>query len=1123
MKIQNRSALKKGLGRAALALSITTIGTMAMAHGHDHAPGAAGKVQFVPNLGQWEAAVRFKASFQGSAMFLGADGITWSRYQSDASELVHDYIQWEPERQAGFSLRGHAWRMRFVGADPSALAHGEAARKEYHNYYLGNDPSKWATRVPVYEAVHYERLWPGIDMRWHSEGGQAKYDLLVEAGADPSSIAFRYEGLDRLAITEKGDLLLGTSVGELHELKPVAWYADDNSPLPCAFALDGSTVTFSFPQGIEKGRPIVIDPVLVGATFSGQTGASNYGHCSTFDNDGNIYGGAQNFGNTFPSTVGAFQTSPAGGAGTDIVVNKFNPDATQLLFATFIGGTGDDKPHSMIVNSAGGLCVLGSSLSGNYPVSATAYDATNNGASDIVITHLNSDGTALIGSTYLGGSDDDGRQNMTNNYGDTYRGEIVTDAAGNIYIASSTWSPEYPVTAGALQAAIGGTQDAVLTSLSADCSTLLASTYLGGALNDAGLGLRVEGSSVFLCGTTASADFPMSAGGYQSAYQGGSKDGFVVRLATDGSSMTAGTFFGTAQADAAYFIDLDNDGDVHIYGQSGGGIPISPSGTYGQPGSQIFLASLGPDLTSTIYTTTIGGTNMAPVAFLVDVCDRIYISGYNPSGTFETSPDALYGPGGSRFYLACYEADLTSMLFGTYYGGSHVDGGTSRFDKRGVIYQGVCSGGQSMPTTPGAYAPTNNVGWDLGVFKIDFEQSGVNVNMSATATTGCAPATITFTGNGNAPQVIWDFGNGNTVVGGNTQQFTYTTAGTYSVMLIGLDSTTCNVADTAFITVTISDPAQLEALFTGDPISSCTEYAVQLTNQSTGSNVVLWDLNGTPSNVPNPYVTVPGPGTYSYTITVIDQFCQISDSFSMSIEVPPASLTIDLPSPVYLCPEATVLLNAGAGYDGYQWSTGETAQVITVSEPGLYDIAVALGFCDASDQIQVLQVATPPGMADVQTCPGRDVNLAPAFTAQSILWSTGWQETTLSVTEAGQYSFVATDAYGCVFADTVEVVHLATSDGEAIIPNVFTPNGDKHNDEFVVAGLDVQQFSMEVYNRWGQKMFQSADPKRGWKGSVDNESDLPVPDGTYFYIVSYKDLCAKEPEVSKAGHVTLLR
>lgn len=1110
--------------RTVTALMVASCTGPIAAHDHEHGPASVARVQYVPNHGQWPDAVRFKASFAGSAMFLGSDGVTWSRYQADAPELVHEYIQWEPEQQAAFTLRGHAWRIRFVGANPNAITRGEDPRKEYHNYFLGSDPAKWAGRVPVYQGVHYEQLWPGIDMRWHSDDGQVKYDLIAKAGADLGRIAFRYDGLEGMSVDEKGNLVMRTSVGELTEMHPVAWYADDRSPLSCEFALSGDVVGFRFPQGVKAGRPVVIDPVLVGATFSGQVGASNYGHCSTFDNDGNIYGGAQNFGNTFPTTVGAFQTSPAGGAGTDIVVNKFSPDATQLLYATFIGGSGDDKPHSMIVNGAGGLCILGSSLSGNYPVTTSAFDQTNNGGSDIVITHLNSDGTALVGSTYLGGTDDDGRQNMTNNYGDTYRGEIVTDAADNIYIATSTWSPEYPVTAGAFQAAIGGTQDAAFSALSPDCSSLLASTFLGGAANDAGLGLRVAGGEVYLCGTTASADFPMVAGGYQATYQGGSKDAFVVRLSIDASGMSAGTFFGTSSPDAAYFLDLDNDGDIHIYGQSNGGnIAISPSGIYGQTGSAVFLACFDPDLATTIYTTTIGGTNMAPVAFLVDVCDRIYVSGYNPSGTFETTPDALYGQGGSRFYLACYDADMASLLFGTYYGGSHVDGGTSRFDKRGVIYQGVCSGGQSMPTTTGAYAPTNNVAWDLGVFKIDFEQSGVNVNMSATATTGCAPATITFNGNGNAPQVIWDFGDGTVITGGNEQQHTYSTAGTYEVMLIGVDSTTCNVADTAFITVTISDPAQLEALFAADVVSSCSAYGVQLVNQSTGSSVVLWDLNGTPSNQQDPYVELQGPGTYSFTITVVDQFCQVSDSFNMSVEVPPASMTIDLPSPVYICPNGTTLLDAGPGYDSYQWSTGEVSQIITVIEPGLYDIAVSSGFCDAADQIQVIEVGVPEGMADVESCPEADVSLTPTFDPQSIVWSTGSEEESISVTLPGEYTFTAIDQYGCTFLDTVVVTHLATTNGEAIIPNVFSPNGDGKNDVFEVRGLGVQEFSMEVYNRWGQKMYETNSPVRGWKGQVDNESDLPVPDGTYFYIVSYRDLCSDDPDVSKAGHVTLLR
>ena len=1103
-------------------------GGPARAHDHAHAGTGEAEVRYVPNQGQWPSAVRFKASFPTSAMFLQADGVTWSRYQDDAADLMHEYIQWDPERQQAFMLRGHAWRMRFVEGNRAAAIRGGEPHSAHHNYYLGNDPSKWATRVPLYGAVRYSEVWPGIDMLWHSEGASVKYDLLVAAGADHARIAFRYEGLDGVSIDAGGNLVLRTSVGEMTEMRPVAWYADDRSPLACAFSLTGDVVGFSFPQGVEEGRPFVIDPVLMGATYSGQVGASNYGHCSTFDAEGNIYGGAQNFGAGFPSSLGAFQASPAGGSGTDIVVNKFSPDATELLYATYIGGTGDDKPHSMIVNASGGLCVLGSTTSPDFPVTAGAFDATANGGSDIAVFHLSADATALVGSTYLGGAGQDGRQTMTVNYGDTYRGEVMVDPAGNIYIASATQSADYPVASGAIQPALAGAQDAVVTGLDPTCSTLLMSTYLGGAAGDNGLGLRLDGGGIYVCGGTMSSDFPMSGSGYQPAYQGGGRDGYIVKLSLDGSALLAGTYFGTSGDDMAYFIELDNESDVYIYGQSNGAIPIAPAGIYGQPNGSIFIASFDPGLTTPVFTTKLGsqggsGQMLAPVAFLVDVCNRIYISGYNPNGTWETTPDALYGPGSSRFYLACYDVDMAGLLFGSYYGGSHVDGGTSRFDKRGVIYQGVCSGGQSMPTTPGSYAPTNNVGWDLGVFKIDFEQSGVNVDLSASATTGCAPATITFNGSSNATELVWDLGDGTVVNGGTQFVHTYTEPGTYQVMLIGTDSTSCNIADTMFISVLITDPAQLEALFTADPVSSCTAYGVQLTNQSTGSSIVLWDLGGTPSNQPNPYVTLSGPGSYSYTITVIDQACQVSDSYSMTVEVPPATLEIDLPSPVYLCPGGTVMLDGGPGFDGYAWSTGETAQMITVAEPGQYALSVELGFCDAADDVQVVPVAPPQGMADVQTCPGRPVMLAPSFEPQSIAWSTGETDETISVSGDGAYSFISTDGFGCLFQDTVVVSYLATSSGQAFIPNVFTPNGDGVNDTFEVAGLGVQQFSMEVFNRWGQLMYRTADSTKGWKGNLENAADAPVPDGTYYYIISYKDACADEPEVSKAGHVTLLR
>lgn len=1091
---------------------------------HDHVHGSTSRVQYVANQGQWPASVRFKAAFPASAMFLQDDGVTWVRMQDDAPELVHEYIQWDAARQATFALQGHAWKMRFIDADASALKHGEQRRSEVHNYFLGDDPARWASNVPVYEGTRYEGLWPGIDLRWHSEDGHVKYDLLLAPGADARRIAFRYEGLDGLGIDQEGNLVLATSVGALTEMKPVAWYADDRTPLPCAFDLKNGEVRFRFPEGIDAARGVVIDPMLMGATYSGQVGASNYGHCSTYDAAGHIYGGAQNFGFGFPASLGAFQTTPGGGFGTDIVVNKFSPDATALIWATYIGGSSDDKPHSMIVNSAEELCILGSTTGVGFPTTSGAFDATHNGGSDIVIVHLNSTATALIGSTYLGGSQEDGRQSMTNNYGDTFRGEVMVDPVGNIFIASSSQSSNFPVTAGAFQATLGGGQDAVVVGVDPTCSNLLLSTYLGGSSNDNGLGLRFDGQGgLYVCGGTASSNFPMVPGGYQGSYQGGGKDAYVVRLTVAGDAMMAGTFFGTSSDDMAYFIDLDNDNDVYIYGQSPGTIPIQPAGIYGQPGGGIFLAAFDPSLATTVFTTKVGAS-MAPVAFLVDMCERIYVSGYNPNGTWEVTPDALYGPGFSQFYLACYDVDMGGLLFGTYYGGSHVDGGTSRFDKAGIIYQGVCSGGQSMPTTPGSYAPTNNVGWDLGVFKIDFQQSGVFANVSATAVTGCAPSPITFTANGNAPYYIWHLGDGTIVDGTATVSHTYAESGVYTVMLVGIDSLSCNVADTAYVVVTISDPSELLASFTAEPLSSCDAYGVQLNSTSTGGGNLLWDLGGgNQSNQPNPLVNVGAPGSYEFVLLVIDPICQDTAMASLTVVVPPASMTIDLPSPAYICPGDAALLSAGPGYDSYLWSTSATSMTINVEVAGVYTVTVTDGFCTASDAIDVLDAPVHEPMLDRATCPGIAVQLAPTFNPQSITWSTGEQQPSISVSGSGLYWFAATDAYGCAVEDTVRVDVLQVSGGEALVPNVFSPNGDGVNDVFEVDAPTASDFSMEVFNRWGQLMYRTRTPWLGWKGSVDNEPDQNVPDGTYFFIVRYTDLCAKDPEVSKAGHVTLLR
>ncbi len=965
------------------------------AHDHGSPTGSMERsVQYVANRGQWSGPILFKASFPNGAMFLQQDGITWSRLQDDAAEQVHEYIHWTPERKAEFNLRGHAWKMHFVDANPTAHTVGGAQRAEYHNYFIGNEPSKWAANVPVFEGVRYSDLWPGVDLLWHSERAQVKYDLMLDAGADVARIVFRYEGLDGLSVDQEGNLLLRTSVGELTEMKPVAWYADDHAPLACSFVVHDDRVGFEFPKGHDASRAVVIDPLLMGATYSGQVGASNYGHCATYDQSGNMYGGAQNFGVGLPVTTGAFQTAPGGGFGTDIVVNKFSPDASTLIWATYLGGQSDDKPHSMIVNSNNELCILGSSDGPGFPTSNGCYDASHNGMSDIVIVHLNAAATALIGSTYIGGSEQDGRQNMYSNYGDTYRGEVMLDASENIFIASSSQSTNFPTLAGAFQAAIGGGQDAVVVGVNATCSALVTSTFIGGSSDDNGLGLRFDGlGGLYVCGGTMSPNFPVVAGGYQGAFQGGQKDGYVVKLNANGTALMNGTYFGTGDDDACYFIDLDNDNDVYIYGQSDGAIPISPAGIYGNPSGGIFLAAFEPTLSTTVFTTKVGDTGgfgfgLAPVAFLVDVCEHIYISGYNPSGTWETTPDALYQQGASQFYLAAYDVDMAGIQFGSYYGGSHVDGGTSRFDKNGIVYQGVCSGGNSMPTTAAAYAPSNNVAWDLGVFKIDFQVAGVNAAGASTVNTGCAPVEILFTNNSTGTEWVWDFGDGTPPVTGFEPGHTYTEPGAYTVMMIAMDSLSCNLADTTYLPITIGEQQPITAAFTFDQSIDCTLLQINTQNTSTGNPLAFaWDMgDGTLYEDTNVTHVYNGPGEYAIQLIAYDPTgCSTADTATTIIDIgPPLQVEADfvvLETPG--CDELTVQCTAQPSgvAPTYAWNMGDGTMYSSASVTHLFDslgtysitlIVSDTATCNLADT-SVVEVTVEPS-----------VPVSAAFTAEQV-------------------------------------------------------------------------------------------------------------------------------------------
>ncbi|HQV51865.1 MAG: PKD domain-containing protein [Flavobacteriales bacterium] len=944
---------------------------------HDH---GSRSVRFSRNLGQWDQPVLYKSGVNGATVFMERNGISWVKYEDGTSEKIHNSAELSKAERDAMVIKGHAWRMRFFQPSQDLSVSAEDIQPGYENYFLGNEPSKWKHHVPAFSEVIYNNVWEGIDVRYHAVDGNLKYDVLLKANSDPNDVAFYFDGLDGIAVNADGQLIMLTSVGNVVELKPIAFYSDGTKePLKCDFQVRHGMLRFLLEEGYDHDRPITIDPVLIASTLSGAVGSDNYGHCATYDNSENIYSGARNFGSGYPATVGAFQIANGGG-GTDMSFSKYNPDGSNLIWATYLGGSSGENPHSMIVNSLGELCILGSTSSSNYPVSSAAMSSSNGGGTDMVITHFSADCSSVIGSTYVGGTAEDGVNSMWGNYGETYRGEIFLDGANNILVASFTSSSNFPTTAGCLQAGLGGAQDAVVLAIQPNCSSLLYSTYLGGTANDSGLGLRIAANGdVFVTGGTESSNFPTTPGSVTPSYMGGTRDGYVVRLTSDLTSMIAGTFFGTDEEDTSYFLDIDLNEDVWIYGQTEGIIPISPVGTYGQANAGIFIAKFSGDLTSLPITTTIGpiggggwGT-MAPVAFLVDVCDNIYISGYNSPSDQPMTANSLYQTG--SFYLAAFDVDMADLLFGTYYGGSHVDGGTSRFDKNGVIYQGVCSGMGSLQTTPWAWATNQTIGWDIGVFKIDFQVAGVNAAGAGTLNEGCAPIQIDFVNNSTGDGWIWDFGDGSLPVNAFEPSYTYTTPGAYTVTLIAYDSLACNMADTITFPVTIGQAQTLTGSFTYTQNSDCSTFQIITTNTSTGSPIAFeWDMGDgtqyTDTNVTHNYDLA---GTYDIQLITYDPTgCSQPDTllqqvFMAAPDTVGAVFTIDQ---VPNCDDVVVsTTNASSGNaPTYTWNMGDGTQLTgtdvthTFSGPGTYTIqliAVDSSTCNIIDSTEV-QITIDP-------------------------------------------------------------------------------------------------------------------------------------------------------------------
>ena len=1236
---------------------------------------------FRPNKGQWHTNVEFRSDLPNGKLYLGSNVLTFDLYDPEKMDvfLGHQHAQNLEERPDKIPF--HAYRVRFEKSDgPSEISKSGKSRS-YTNYYLSDDPEDWASKVHAYQKVRYRSLYEGIDLELRKKQGRGalKYDLIVAPEGDPSAITLSYEGVEQVEIDAKGRLIVRTSVGNVKEARPKAYQRIDGEKrsVPCRYELKGQKLSFKFPEGYDPEQELVIDPTLIFSTYSG-SGSDNFGYTATFDSEGFLYSGSTAFGNSYPTTSGAYQQSWAGGTGagslngTDIAVSKYDTSGTFLEWSTYLGGSSDELPHSMVVNENDELFVYGTTSSPDFPVTPSAYDTTFNGGngislngigvdfkngSDIIVSRLSNDGTALLASTFIGGSDNDGLNtdgDLRYNYADEVRGEIIIDENNRCYIASTTRSTDFPTTTGSYQASSpGGNQSGCVLKIDNSLTTLLWSTYFGGSGKDAVYSLTLDQKDdLFISGGTTSPDLNTSSKAVQPNNAGGRSDAYVAHLRSEGDSLINASYWGSSEYDQSYFVRLDSDDDVHLFGQTEKmDSTFIIDASYAQPQSGQYITQMSTELDSVKWSTVFGAgddsVNISPTAFLVDVCNKIYLSGWGgAANNFSPTPDISGSTkgmditnnayqdttDGSDFYLMVLRDDASGIEYGSYMGGlksdEHVDGGTSRFDKKGRIYQSVCAGcgnNSDFPIKPdpGAVSPTNNSSnCNNAVFKIDF---GLPITVADLDHPGvvCKGNNVPFTDlSKGGHDRTWYFGDG-TSSNAKNPTHVYDSAGTYPIALVVKDTNTCNLRDTATSTIQVLSDTSRSIPDSAICFGEATSIGVQPSGDSGISYQWTPSSGLSDSTEPNPVASPDSTTDYELTISngvctdTIRQTVQVaqpafqipndtficrasSDSLLLKARsVPPSSIdrwywtTTDKPldtltsgasdsslkvlpqdstqyvisgsengcikrdtvnvnlGPLALkaskdttiCVGDTTALEAnatGTGAIKYNWEPdasilqGDSSDRITIAPQTTttYSITASDGLCSSSRSIIVgvsdlgeknvearsdadsiveggsTMIHAEPGGYEVVWKPARGLANAQA------------QNTEASPTTSTTYRLRMTDDGACPKTDSVRIYvsDLKCGRPNLFLPNAFSPNGDGTNDVLYVRGRNIEKMTFRIFDRWGEKVFESKDPEKGWDGRYQGK--VVDPDVYAYYL---EVTCTGGKEFFEKGNITLLR
>lgn len=1012
------------------------------------------------NKGQWEDQVLYRVDLIGGKMYLENDGFTYLFYENPRghSHADHSHVEDEPKT----ILKTHTVKTKFIGSNWQGEKIESNKSSFYSNYFIGNDQSKWKSEVYCYANVVYKNFYPNIDLSLDGANGGLKYSFHLQSNTDPSIIKMSIDGEEKAFVDEQGNLHLTTSLGKIIEKKPIAWSVLKNGTkeIEVKYVLRNNELTYEFPNGFDASLPLVIDPDLVFSTYTGST-ADNWGMTATPGPNGETYAGGISFGIGYPITPGAIDVSYNGGMpnnnipGFDIAISKFNENGSQLLFSTYLGGNSNELPESLIASPNGDLYVLGITGSPNFPMAGTPFDNGYNGgtqftasglifpSSDIIVAKMNATGTVLQASTYVGGNGNDGANTSTlaYNYGDAFRGEIIIDGQENVYIASHSRSSNLPVTNGT---ALSGTQDAIVIKLPTNLSSLAWCSFYGGSGNESGNSLSLSSiGELLVAGGTTSSNFNLV--GNDLSF-GGVADGYLLKLNSSDGSVISGTYMGDAEYDQTYFVQLDIDDFVYVYGQSESSWAITP-GCYGNANSGQFLRKYTNDLSTILWTTMFGASSgrpeISPTAFLISDCYDIFVSGWggliNSSGAatgsttngFPITPGAYQtSTNGSNFYLGIYGNDASSFVYGTFMGGltsssNHVDGGTSRFDKSGAVYHAVCAacGGNDFgfTSTPGAWSFSNpSPNCNLAAFKF---QLGEPYSLSANSSI-CNGDPFQLNASGG---ISYSWSPAGSLSNPNIPNPVATPTQT-TVYYVTMDfNEGCAIEDSVVVTVINEPDVSLNGNSTicfGD------------TTTLVGSGVGLtysWSPNINIDNVNTATVNVWPTQSQYYYCTVTNECFSNLDSIYVTVHpLPQVILTPD----TIICRGGTAILTA-SGSTTHTWQSHSSLTVLNATQasvqptqPRYYYATGTDGFgCENRDSVFVDLYPEPDLILsnDTTICLGTSTPLSVAG-ADSYVWTPNGTLTNPTTANPiatplipTTYFVNATYAMGCVLQDSVRV------------------------------------------------------------------------------------------------------